>query len=111
MNCKDKFKYYNDISIEVIQIPFFNNDLSALILLPNQNYSIDKIISKLNQNILNIIYSKLKEEEINLIMPKFSFKEQNKLNLTIMLNKIGLSNLFNDKESNFNKILHEQIMS
>ncbi len=44
-------------------------------------------------------------------MPKFSFKEQNKLNLTIMLNKIGLSNLFNDKESNFNKILHEQIMS
>lgn len=51
MNCKDKFKYYNDISIEVIQIPFFNNDLSALILLPNQNYSIDKIISKLNQSI------------------------------------------------------------
>ena len=38
--------------------------------------------------ILNIIYSKLKEEEINLIMPKFSFKEQNKLNLTIMLNKM-----------------------
>ena len=38
-------------------------------------------------------------------MPKFSFKEQNKLNLTIMLNKIGLSNLFNDKEANFNKIL------
>ena len=107
MNCKDKFKYYNDISIEVIQIPFFNNDLSALILLPNQNYSIDKIISKLNQNILNIIYSKLKEEEINLIMPKFSFKEQNKLNLTIMLNKIGLNNLFNDKEANFNKILYD----
>ena len=36
MNCKDKFKYYHDISIEVIQIPFFNNDLSALILLPNK---------------------------------------------------------------------------
>ena len=61
MNCKDKFKYYNDISIEVIQIPFFNNDLSALILLPNQNYSIDKIIFfrtinsflKINKIILN----------------------------------------------------------
>ena len=40
-------------------------------------------------------------------MPKFSFKEQNKLNLTIMLNKIGLNNLFNDKEANFNKILYD----
>ena len=42
-------------------------------------------------------------------MPKFSFKEQNKLNLIIMLNKIGLSNLFNDKEANFNKILYDNI--
>ena len=63
MNCKDKFKYYNDISIEVIQIPFFNNDLSALILLPNKNYSIDQIISKLNYNILNTY--KLLSNKIN----------------------------------------------
>ena len=92
MNCKDKFKYYNDISIEVIQIPFFNNDLSALILLPNQNYSIDKIISKLNQNILNKYKLLLNKINNKKYLKLFKNLYMNLMLYLILKQRIGIKN-------------------
>ena len=102
INCKDNYRYFKNDIFEAIEIPYNKDNITALILLPNRNYSIHNLIKNLNQKELIELYNnRLDNKSINLIFPKFSFDKQNKINLKSMLIKIGLNSLFNENEDNF----------
>ena len=102
INCKDNYRYFKNDIFEAIEIPYNKDNITALILLPNRNYSIHNLIKNLNQKELIELYNnRLENKSINLIFPKFSFDKQNKINLKSMLIKIGLNSLFNENEDNF----------
>ena len=105
MNCKDNYRYFKNDIFEAIEIPYNKDDITALILLPNRNNSINNLINNLNQKDLNELYNnRLENKIVNLIIPKFSFNKQDKINLKSMLIKIGLSSLFNVNEANFSNM-------
>ena len=102
INLIDDFKYYKDLSIEMIEIPFKIEGLYALILLPCKELSIDNLVKQLEQENLDKLYNNLLLKKIDLTMPKFSLK--NKINLENMLQKIGIKSIFDSYSSDFTKI-------
>ena len=97
----DLIKYYKDEKIEMIELPYDDENLSMIILLPNskkysstlnyiQKEKVDftKLINKLH-NIKNII----------LYLPKFEFEYSSQLNkiLQKMNMKLAFDNFFNAK--------------
>ena len=106
MKCKTNFKYYQDDSIQAIEIPYELENTSAIILLPNKNVYLDDLIFYLTQNKLNILYDKFQYEEVELIMPKFKFLNQNiRMDLIKMLKSLGITKIFENSDKNFIPLL------
>ena len=102
MECKSDFQYYHDDSIEVIELPYIKDNMSALILLPSKSISLDIIINELNQEKLNILYNKLSKQKVDLTMPKFKFERSDeRINLVDMINKLGVKQIFEFSTNNF----------
>ena len=111
MKCKDDFKYYKDNYIEVIELPYKHDNMSALIILPNKSILIDNIINKINgltQEKLNIIYKKLKMKKVELKMPKFNFNKIDRIDLKKMIKKMGINEIFQFSSTNFIPLLGEK---
>lgn len=101
MKCKDDFKYYKNNSIEVIELPYKDDNMSALIIFPNKSILIENLINELNQENLNIIYNNLKTKNVELIMPKFNFDKVDRINLKDMIEKLGVNEIFRVSYTNF----------
>ena len=105
MKSKYNFKYYNDDSIQAIEIPYEQKNICAMVLLPNKNISLDDLIDNLTQDRLNILCDELKFKEVELIMPKFKFNNQNeRLDLKEMLKNIGIKQIFENFEFEFDRL-------
>ena len=104
MKCKDDFKYYKDNYIEVIELPYKDDNMSALIILPDKSILIDNLINKMNgltQEKLNIIYNKLQKRKVEIKMPKFKFNGVDRINLKQMIKKMGINEIFEFSDTNF----------
>ena len=102
MKVKDDFQYYDDDSIQVIELTYIMDNMSALILLPNKSITLDTIINELSQEKLNILYSKLSTQKVDLKMPKFKFeKSEERIDLVKMIKKLGINQIFEFSTNNF----------
>ena len=88
------FNYFENDNLQIIEIPFEKNNISALILLPSKNKDINQIINELNENNLELIYSNLKNQEIELKLPILSFNCN--YSLIEPLKQLGFFNLFKE---------------
>ena len=99
---EEEYNYYEDESIQAIEIKYICDNMSALILFPNKSISIDNLIKSLSQDKLNILYSKLNFKKVKLTMPKFKFDDKKKkINLTPMLKMMGINKVFEKTKTNF----------
>ena len=101
MNLIDDFKYYKDLYLEVIEIPYIDDNLCAYIFLPSKDISVDTVINALDQEKYQL-FNKLKTNYIDLTIPKFSFNE--KINLNDMLKKTGINSIFSSFSQDLNPI-------
>ena len=70
------FSYYGDDKIQAIKLPYAEDNVTALIILPKEDIDINKYITSLdsNQDSLNDLIKKLKNAKVNLELPKFELE-------------------------------------
>lgn len=102
MFTKTKFPYYENKDIQVVNLPYKKDSMSAIIILPKKNIDINKYISNLTDKSLNVIFGNLINSKVSLYLPKFELEYSNKLNS--VMEKLGMINAFSNKNANFNEI-------
>ena len=70
------FNYYEDTKIQAVQLPYKNDGMSAIIILPRETVDINKYITSLNseENSINQLIEKLTYSKVNLEIPKFKLE-------------------------------------
>jgi serine protease inhibitor len=74
MSQEDTLAYYEDNSVQAIDIPYGDRSFSMTVLMPPAGTSIDQFASTLTQEQWNAIVTKLDSARVDLYMPKFELK-------------------------------------
>lgn len=99
-SAKFKMAYIDDQDLEILELPYAGNTLSMVVLLPAVVDGLTKIEEQLTQANLQRWVEKLiesEEREIFVSLPRLQFTQ--KLNLTKTLEALGVSSLFDEKDS------------
>ncbi|MEM4263634.1 MAG: serpin family protein [Candidatus Woesearchaeota archaeon] len=90
---KEKFNYFENENLQILEMPYSGEDLSMLILLPKQ-----KNINGLEQSIsaakLSEWRSQMSKQEVDVFLPKFTFKKKYFLKDTLA--EMGMPTAFTD---------------
>jgi len=120
MNKIDHFSYYEDTKIQAIQLPYTQDGMSALIILPRENADINRYIASLNsnENSLSDLISKLKYSKVNLELPKFKLEFFSSLKetlrdmgmITAFTNDADLTGLREERNLKIDDVLHKTFL-
>jgi len=92
------FNYTETDELQILKLPYKDNDLSMLVILPKEN-DISIVDSSLNDLNIQDWNSGLQEIKINIDIPKFKFKTE--YNLNNILTKMGMIDAFSDIDADF----------
>ena len=101
MNRQARYFHYKNKNFHLLDIPYSKEDISMLIILPNQNESLDNIIALLNHNILEESINQFKFELGNIWIPKFKIDFSSSLKDYLKL--MGMNIPFNPRLASFDK--------
>ena len=104
----EHFNYYEDKKVQAIELRFWKDYMSALIILPAEGTNINKYINTLaisNDEYSNIVKG-LKHTKVHLQLPKFEvdFSE----NLNEVLKDLGMYNAFSSSNADFTGLRGER---
>jgi len=115
MHQKGSFPYFKGDKVQMIELPYAGDALSMLILLPNQDASIENIKNLLTEAKLRDYLSHLHTREIMVYLPRFKVKS--KYYLGNILSAMGMPDAFSDradfsgmtgnKELKISKVIHQ----
>lgn len=88
MRLKEKFNYYFDRQVQVIEIPYTKDSMSAVIILPYEGKDINEFIADLDDNKIYSYLKRMTEETVDLELPKFTLEFSAELNE--VLKKMGM---------------------
>ena len=107
---QNNFNYYENNKLQMIELPYKNEDYVMGIILPKDNK-----IPIINTSQFNDLVNSLQEEKVQLHLPKF--KHRKNIQLVPILEKLGVTDLFNNKanldlakEAYVSKIIHEAVV-
>ena len=89
-----QFNYYIDKSNEAIELPYKNDSMSALIILPYEGADIDNVVNslKINDNYIKQILDNMTPTVVQLDFPKFEVEFKSKLKE--VLKRLGMKKAF-----------------
>ncbi len=103
MHIKEKFNCCIDANSQVLELPYKDDEISMLVILPRDTEGIKEIESTLSAEKLNRLLSKMKMKEVEVYFPKFKMTWG-----TFCLNKVlvalGMPNAFNPGQADFSGI-------
>jgi serpin B len=102
MTITENFKYYEDSELQMVELPYKQDSMSAVIILPNKSLNINNFISKLQDEKLQNLLKKMNSQKVFLGLPKFELNFSS--NLNILLRKLGMSMPFNKVTADFTGI-------
>nr|AWD77173.1 serpin [Anatolica polita] len=106
-----KRKYYfserEDLDAKILQLPYTNEDLSMVIILPNKRDGIKDLEKKLESFDLNNITEGLWNVEVNVALPRF--KIETTIDLNDPLTKMGLGEIFDQSKANFRGMIGQDL--
>ena len=115
MNISDKFYCHEDDNMQSILLNYKEDNMKALIILPTNEYDLNKYMQNFSIQDYNNILNNITEEKISLYLPKFEVNFD--CELTNVLMKLGMkkaftnnadfSNLVNDNDIKIDKVLHK----
>ena len=88
MSVTEEYNYYEDKDLQIVELPYTKDSMSAVILLPNKNKNINDFISELNDDKLQKLLKRMNPTKIDLQLPKF--KLETKYNLIPILKAMGM---------------------
>ena len=120
MNKLDHFSYFEYNKVQAIQLPYTQDGMSALIILPRENVDINKYIASLNtnENSLSDLISNLKYSKVNLELPKFKLEFSSSLKETLkdmgmttaFTNNADLTGLREERNLKIDDVLHKTFL-
>ena len=84
----EKFKYYEDKELQIVELPYKKDSMTAVIILPNEKKNINNFISELNDEKLQNLLKRMRFHKVKLELPKFELEFSSDLNG--FLNKLGM---------------------
>ena len=102
MSIESEFLYYEDNTVQIIELPYEKDSMSSYIILPNENMNINDYISNLSDDKLPKIIKNMNSRTVNLALPKFEIDFST--NLASALKNMGMKISFTSK-AQFNKIV------
>jgi len=99
MNLRDaKFKYTEDETVQILELPYAGEELSMLILLPKED-SPDNVESILTAQRIDEWRASIKEEEVDVYLPRF--KLETKYGLGETFKDLGMRQAFDPGQADF----------
>merc|ERR1712136_276858 len=96
MQRKAKFPFYMDQDMKVVELPYSGDDVSMLIILPNEHLGLGKILSKLTaEKLEQICKESTSDEDIMVKLPRM--KIEYGADLVEPLKALGISDIFSNK--------------
>ncbi len=102
---KSKFKYLQNEHYQAIELPYSGDEIVMQILLPNQNSSIEKLLSELNSAKLDLFEQQGKMQDVMVFLPRF--KMETTYDLIAPLKSMGLNLPFSGGD--FSKMTAERL--
>ena len=114
------FDYMEDEKVQVVELPYKDDDLSMLIVLPKSKepVAIQKLVANLSTTQINQWTEQLENRKVFLIIPKFKLQES--YQMESLLTKMGMPiafgsradfSLFNDEQSlAVDSIIHKAVV-
>jgi serpin B len=105
MHLKEDFKYYEDEKMQAVELPYKGNELSMLVLLPEETEGLKKVEDTLTAESINVLLSKMKAtKKVDVYFPKFKIV-WGTFSLNEALIALGMRDAFDmDKGADFSGI-------
>lgn len=104
MSARAEFSYAELPGLQLLELPYAEDDLSMIIVLPDE---IDSFAKNLNPENLNKWQDALYPREVQIFIPKFKF-DLTLDGLTDMLKGLGMTDAFNGRLANFSGIIPDK---
>lgn len=95
MNQTEKFGYMETDALQVLEMPYVNNDLSMVVLLPKKLDGINELEKDLNNDNLASWVADLRKRKVQVFFPKF--KMTSEFELAQVLGAMGMPDAFSSK--------------
>jgi serpin B len=106
MSITEYFPYYSDKELQMVEIPYQKDSMSAIIILPNKK-NINELISEMSDDKMQSLIKKMhSRNEIALALPKFELKFESILNG--ILSKLGIHDAFDKYLADFSEMRKEK---
>ncbi len=92
MSQTENFNYYEDKNVQVIELPYKNDSMSAIVILPNDKTDLNTYLKSFNDNVLNTLLAGLTSTRVKLKLPKFEIEFKNKFKDILM--RLGMVQAF-----------------
>jgi serpin B len=107
MSIQKKFLYYSDKELQMVELPYQKDSMSAIIILPNRNKNINELISEMSDDKIQHLIKKMNgKNEIALALPKFELEFKSDLN--DVLKELGIHDAFDDFSADFREMKEEK---
>jgi serpin B len=103
MHLKEKFKYYSDEKLQILEMPYKDNEISMLVLLPRETEDLKEIEYTLTTETLNILLPKMLTTKVNVYFPKFKIT-WGSFSLNNALIELGMPDAFEMDKADFSGI-------
>jgi len=102
MNQKDDFKYMEAEDFQALELPYVDDELSMIILLPKESDALPEFERRLTTENLSAWLDKLHKREVIVSVPKFKMTSQ--FGLASMLASMGMTDAFSPSRADFSAI-------
>lgn len=97
-----EFPYYEDDTVQVVELPFGNEAFSMVFVLPRQGVDMDELVETLNTPKWDNWLQQLNEKEIYLKLPRFELEYEKDLKTTMCA--LGMQSVFDLQLADFSLI-------
>ena len=99
MNQSDRFKYAETESFQTLELPYVDNELSMVILLPRKTDGLSDFEKTLNAKNLSDWLSRLAKRKVIVSIPKFEMTSE--FSMAAVLKSMGMTDAFAPREADF----------
>jgi len=103
MHLKEKFKYHNSEKSQVLELPYKDDEMSMLVLLPKDVNGLKDVENTLTAELLNTILLKMWEPKVDVYLPRFEIT-WGTVSLKDALTALGMPDAFDPEKADFSGI-------
>lgn len=96
---KEKFKYMETERLQAIELPYVDNELSTVVLLPKEINGITALENSLTADSLKKWLGRLREQKVDVYLPRFKITSEFRLNTALI--SMGMPDAFSLPPADF----------